>query len=80
MVHVDGTARTQIVGDENANYNEILKAIKKDSGNGIVLNTSFNIHGYPIVRSPEDALEMMKKSRTKYMFINDYMVINKRGM
>ncbi len=80
VVHVDGTARTQIVGDENVMYKEILRAIKDDSGNGIALNTSFNIHGYPIVRSPEDALEMMKKSRTKYMFINGYMVINKRGM
>jgi Predicted carbamoyl transferase, NodU family len=46
----------------------------------MVLNTSFNIHGMPIVLSPYDAAETMKKTRTKYMFINGFFVTNKAGV
>ena len=79
VVHIDGTARVQAVGEENSNYAQLLEQVKKACGIGIVLNTSFNIHGYPIVRSPEDAIKMMHESKTKYMFINGYFVTNRRG-
>jgi carbamoyltransferase len=58
---------------------ELLKGIKKNSGYGIVLNTSFNIHGLPIVMTPKDAVETMKATKTKYMFINNIFVTNKGG-
>ncbi len=78
VVHVDGTARPQMVGDENLEYKELLAGVKKQTGFGIVLNTSFNIHGSPIVMSPSDALLMMKQSGTKHMFINGVFVTNRK--
>jgi carbamoyltransferase len=80
VVHVDGTGRPQAVGDENPAYRDLLKHIKKETGYGIMLNTSFNIHGEPIVMSPNDALRTMKLTNTRYMFINGLFVENKSGI
>ncbi|MDE1810744.1 MAG: hypothetical protein KGH66_01750 [Candidatus Micrarchaeota archaeon] len=80
VVHVDGSARPQMVGNENPLYAELLRSMKKRTGYGMVLNTSFNIHGLPIVMAPEDALYMMKVTKTKYMFINGLFVTNRAGV
>jgi carbamoyltransferase len=77
VVHVDNTARPQMVGKENGSYRRLLERIKKKTGYGVVLNTSFNIHGMPIVMSPEDALQTMKKTKTKHMFLGGFYVQNK---
>ena len=77
VVHVDNTARPQMVGEENKEYRKLIEHVKKLEGYGVILNTSFNIHGMPIVRTPEDALETMKKTKTKYMFIEGFYVENK---
>ena len=76
VVHVDLTARPQMVGEENRDYMELIKAVKNRTGFGVVLNTSFNIHGSPIVASPQDALLTMKKTKTRYMFLGEYFVEN----
>ncbi|MDE1833651.1 MAG: hypothetical protein KGH58_04510, partial [Candidatus Micrarchaeota archaeon] len=80
VVHVDGSARPQMVGGENHLYAELLREMKKRTGYGMVLNTSFNLHGFPIVMTPEDALYMMKVTKTKYMFINGLFVTNRAGV
>ncbi len=80
VVHVDGTARPQAVGDENPAYKDLIGHVKKLSGYGVVLNTSFNIHGEPIVMSPRDAIKTMKATNTRYMFINGLFVENKEGI
>ncbi|MGI0100529.1 MAG: carbamoyltransferase C-terminal domain-containing protein [Candidatus Micrarchaeaceae archaeon] len=80
VIHIDGSARVHMVGGENAIYSKLLNRIKRDSGYGIVLNTSFNIHGMPIVMAPEDAIATMKATRTKYMFINGVFVTNRNGV
>ena len=79
-VNVDWSARPQVVGGENPLYKTLLEEVRKNQGKGLVLNTSFNIHGMPIVLNPEDALLTMKRTNTKYMFINGITVINKRGI
>lgn len=79
VMHIDMTARPQMVGDENRNYKSMLESVRKKSGYGVVLNTSFNIHGMPIVCTPEDAIMTMKKTKTRYMFLGDYFVENKQG-
>ncbi|MDE1824237.1 MAG: hypothetical protein KGI00_01470 [Candidatus Micrarchaeota archaeon] len=79
VMHIDMTARPQMVGDENRDYKALLESVKRKSGYGVVLNTSFNIHGMPIVASPEDAVDTMVKTKTRYMFIGDYFVENKEG-
>ncbi len=79
VMHVDMTARPHIVSDQNSGYRDVLERIRKKQGYGIVLNTSFNIHGMPIVLSPEDAINTMKATRTKYMFLGNFYVENKNA-
>lgn len=80
VIHIDGSARTHMVGEENPGYMELLKHMRHLSGFGIVLNTSFNIHGMPIVMEPSDAIATMKATKTKYMFINGVFVTNRSGV
>jgi carbamoyltransferase len=57
VVHIDGTLRPHVVNEQrNAGYTALLRAFKQLTGVGVLLNTSFNRHGYPIVGSPDDAL------------------------
>ncbi len=77
VAHVDGTVRAQMVGDENKTYSALLKAVKRHRGHGIVLNTSFNIHGMPIAMTPQDAIATMKHTKTKHMFIDGIFVTNR---
>lgn len=74
VVHVDNSCRPQFVGAENKIYMNLLKEVKKNTGLGIVLNTSFNIHGMPIVCTPEDAINTMLQTNTKHMIIGDFLV------
>lgn len=58
VVHVDGTMRPQMVSKVwNPWFYDILKEFKSRTGIGLLLNTSFNRHGLPIVGSPKDAME-----------------------
>ncbi len=80
VIHIDGSARAHMVGSENIPYMELLKGMKNETGYGIVLNTSFNIHGMPIVMTPQDAINTMKATKTKYMFMNNLFITNKGGV
>jgi len=74
VVHADGTARIQVVKNEaNPSFYKILKHLKELTGNGVVLNTSFNIHEEPIVRTPEEAVTAFVKARLDYLAIGDYL-------
>ncbi len=56
-VHVDGTARPQFVeSSDNPTYYKLLKEVKKYTGFGVVINTSFNLHGRTIVHTAKDAI------------------------
>lgn len=58
VVHVDGTARPQLVDEEtNPQYHRILKKYHEKTGIPTLINTSFNMHGEPIVCTPAEALE-----------------------
>lgn len=80
VTHIDGSSRPQMVGSENPAYGDMLGRLKRGTGYGIVLNTSFNLHGMPIVMSPDDAIETMRSTRTKYMFLNGLFVNNSNGV
>ncbi len=58
----DQTIRPQVVNDLNPGYRDLLRAFRGRTGVGGLLNTSFNLHGYPIVGTPEVALDTLKKS------------------
>ncbi|MGC9099620.1 MAG: carbamoyltransferase C-terminal domain-containing protein, partial [Candidatus Micrarchaeia archaeon] len=54
--HIDGTTRPQILGKENKRFRELIQHIKKETGIGGIVNTSFNKHGVPIVMDPDYAI------------------------
>ncbi|MFH1981102.1 MAG: carbamoyltransferase C-terminal domain-containing protein [Pseudomonadota bacterium] len=76
VINVDGTCRPQFVGDDNPRYRDLLGHIKSALGYGVVLNTSFNIHGDPMVCSPEDALDTLFRTGVRHLFLEDYLVEN----
>ena len=74
-VHVDGTARPQFVEKkDNPNYYRYLKALKNITGYGVSLNTSFNLHGRTIVRTPKDAIIDFIDCNIDELFIEGYRV------
>lgn len=73
--NADLTCRAQILTREcNPAMYDILSAFERRTGSGIVLNTSFNLHGYPIVRTPEEALAVLRDSGLEYLQIGDYLI------
>ena len=75
VVHVDGTARGQIVmPDGNPSFYEILEEYYKLTGVPSLVNTSFNMHEYPIVNDPEEAIKTFQRSGLDYLSIGNYLV------
>ncbi len=73
--HVDGTARIQTVnGEQHQQYYDLLKAFKKKSGVPVLVNTSFNTLGKPIVCTPRDAVECFWSSPFDALVIGSYIV------
>ena len=71
----DSTMRPQIVKKQhNKRYYAVLKSYEKETGMGGILNTSFNLHGYPIVCSPKDALEVFLNSDLQHLAIENYYI------
>jgi carbamoyltransferase len=74
VVHVDGTARAQLVRrDANPNFYAVLAAYKRRTGHGILLNTSFNIHEEPIVRTPEGAVDTFLRAGLDYLALGPFV-------
>jgi len=74
-VHVDGTARVQAVDSERApRMARILEALRTSTGHGVAMNTSFNLHGEPIVASAEDAVRTFRASGVDLMLLGDLLV------
>jgi len=63
-----------MLSNENPKYRIVLEEIKKKRGIGVVLNTSFNKHGYPIVCTPKQAIWTLLNSGAKYLAIGDFFV------
>ena len=75
IVHVDGTCRIQSVSQKyNKKYYDLIKAFYKLTGVPMILNTSFNIKGEPIVCSPIDALKTFFSTALDILVINNYVI------
>jgi carbamoyltransferase len=76
VVHEDGTSRAQIVTKEvNPLYYELIEELEKHTGSGVILNTSLNRRGEPMVCSPTDALNMFYGSDLEYLIMEDILVV-----
>ncbi len=79
VVHVDGTARAQVVThDANPRYYALLTRLGELTGAPVVLNTSLNRRGEPIACTPSDALDILVGSELGYLVMED-LLITKRG-
>ena len=72
VVHVDGTARPQVIRRaDNPLYYDILAAFKQLSGLPTMINTSFNVHEEPIINSPEECARALRDDRVDYVVTED---------
>ncbi len=75
VTHVDGSARPQIITKEqNGRYYGLVKAFGDKTGVYVLMNTSFNLKGEPIVNTPENALNTFKTSGLDYLALERYVV------
>lgn len=75
IVHVDGTARAQLVrADHNPAFHRVISGFKERDGGGVLLNTSFNIHEEPIVRTPREAIAAFLNARLDFLAIGPFLV------
>ncbi len=78
ITHVDYSARIQSVNkNKNPRYWNLINAFKKLTGFGIVVNTSFNVRGEPIVCSPYDAYVCFMRTEMDYLVMGDYLFSKK---
>ena len=78
VIHKDGTLRVQIVDRKtNPRYYALIEELERLTGNGVVLNTSLNRKGEPIVCTPNDALNMFFASNLQYLIMEDVLVTKK---
>jgi carbamoyltransferase len=80
IVHVDGTARVQTVRKEtNERLYQLLKEFDALTGVPVLLNTSFNVKGEPIVETPEDAIACFLSTGIDYLALHDILMEKKRS-
>jgi len=71
----DRTARPQTVSRQwNPDYHRLISKFRERTGRGAVLNTSFNLHGFPIANSPEDALDVLRNSGLEHLLLGHFLV------
>lgn len=76
----DGTIRPQVVTKaQNPSYHRILERFQERTGRGAVMNTSFNIHGEPIVSSPVDAIDVMRRSGLLHLALGPFLISKPAG-
>lgn len=74
VTHVDYSARIQTVHREtNERYWHLLQAFKEQTGCGVMVNTSFNVRGEPIVCTPEDAYQCFMRTEIDYLVMGDFL-------
>jgi carbamoyltransferase len=76
VTHVDNSARIQTVHDDtNPRYHRILKAFEERTGCPVLVNTSFNVRGEPIVGSPEDAYTCFMRTDMDCLVIENFIIM-----
>lgn len=75
VTHVDGSARIQTIRrDQNPRYYALLKAFEEKTGCPVIINTSFNVRGEPIVESPNDAINCFLHTHMDYLVMGNCLL------
>jgi carbamoyltransferase len=79
VTHVDYSARIQTVDREtNPRYHALIEEFERLTGYGVVVNTSFNVRGEPIVCTPEDAYRCFMRTEMDYLVLGPYLLDKRR--
>ncbi|HEY8519851.1 MAG TPA: carbamoyltransferase [Gammaproteobacteria bacterium] len=79
VTHVDYSARIQTVHEEtNPRFYKLLKAFEAETGCGVLVNTSFNVRGEPIVCTPEDAYRCFMRTEMDYLVLENFLLDKRR--
>jgi carbamoyltransferase len=74
ITHIDYSARVQTVHKEtNAAFYELLTAFKQKTGCAVLINTSFNVRGEPVVCTPQEAYQCFMRTEMDYLVIENYL-------
>jgi carbamoyltransferase len=74
ITHIDFSARVQSVNKEtNPRYWTLINKFKEKTGYGVIVNTSFNVRGEPIVCTPQDAYRCFMRTEMDYLIMNNYI-------
>jgi len=80
ITHVDGSARLQTVNrEQNELYYDLLKEFERQTGCAVIINTSFNVRGEPIVCTPHDAYLCFMRTEMDYLILGNKLM-DKREM
>jgi len=75
VTHLDFSARVQTVHREtNPRFWQLINTFKERTGYGVIVNTSFNVRGEPIVCTPEDAYKCFMRTEMDYLVVNDFLL------
>ena len=78
ITHIDYSARVQSVSREtNPRYWELIHEFKRQTGCGVIVNTSFNVRGEPIVGSPDDAYRCFMRTEMDFLVVGNYVLDKK---
>jgi carbamoyltransferase len=78
ITHIDFSARIQTVHKEtNPKYYELIEEFKKLTGYGVIVNTSFNVRGEPIICTPEDAYRCFMRTEMDYLVVGNFLFAKK---
>jgi carbamoyltransferase len=75
VTHIDYSARIQTVSrDTNPNYYDLIKEFERLTGCAVLVNTSFNVRGEPIVCTPADAYHCFMRTHIDYLVMGPYLL------
>jgi carbamoyltransferase len=79
VTHIDYSARLQTVSrEDNPLYYDTIEAFRRRTGVPLVINTSFNVRGEPIVCSPEDAYKCFMRTEMDYLVLGPFLLDKRR--
>ena len=75
ITHIDYSARIQTVTpDTNPHYYQLIREFDRRTGCGVVVNTSFNVRGEPIVCTPADAYRCFMRTHIDYLVLGEFLL------